>query len=44
VTTIDPSKIEAFARLMSEKLDSGDNNAAKGYIRSIVDAVEDRFA
>jgi site-specific DNA recombinase len=40
VATIDPAKIDAFARLMTEKLDNGDTNARKGYIRSIVDAVE----
>lgn len=33
-------KIDAFARLMTEKLDNGDTNARKGYIRSIVDAIE----
>lgn len=38
--TIDPVKIDAFARLMTEKLDNGDTNARKGYIRSIVDAIE----
>jgi len=40
VATIDPAKIDAFARLMTEKLDNGDTNARKGYIRSIVDAIE----
>jgi hypothetical protein len=40
VATIDAAKIDAFARLMSEKLDNGDTNARKGYIRSIVDAIE----
>jgi len=38
--TIDPAKIDAFARLMTEKLDNGDTNARKGYIRSIVDTIE----
>src|ERR1019366_7145660 len=38
VATIDPAKINAFARLMTEKLDNGDTNARKVYIRSIVDA------
>jgi site-specific DNA recombinase len=38
--TIDPAKIDAFARLMTQKLDDGDTNARKGYIRSIVDAME----
>jgi hypothetical protein len=37
--TIDPAKIDAFARLMTEKLDNGDTSARKGYIRSIVDAI-----
>jgi hypothetical protein len=40
VAAIDSTKIDAFARLMTEKLDNGDTNARKGYIRSIVDAVE----
>jgi site-specific DNA recombinase len=40
VTTIDATKIDAFARLMNEKLDTGDTNARKAYIRSIVDAIE----
>lgn len=40
VAAIDAQKIDAFARLMSEKLDNGDTNARKGYIRSIIDAVE----
>jgi hypothetical protein len=40
VATIDPAKIDAFARLMTENLDNGDTNARKGYIRSIVDAIE----
>jgi site-specific DNA recombinase len=35
VATIDSVKIDAFARLMTEKLDTGDTNARKGYIRSI---------
>lgn len=40
VATIDSGKIDAFARLMTDKLNAGDTNARKGYIRSIVDAVE----
>lgn len=40
VTKIDSAKTDAFARFMNEKLDSGDTNARKSYIRSIVDAVE----
>jgi site-specific DNA recombinase len=40
VTTINPDKIDAFARLMTEKLDTGDTTARKTYIRSIVDAIE----
>ncbi|MBI2715156.1 MAG: recombinase zinc beta ribbon domain-containing protein [Rhizobiales bacterium] len=40
VTTIDPGKIDAFARLMKEKLDAGDTSARKSYIRAIVDAIE----
>jgi len=40
VAAIDAQKIDAFARLMTDKLDNGDTNARKGYIRSIIDAVE----
>ena len=40
VTTIDSAKIDTFARLMTEKLDTGDTNARKAYIRSIIDAIE----
>ena len=40
VTTIDSDKIDAFARLMTEKLDNGDTNARRSYIRSILDAIE----
>lgn len=31
---IDSVKIDAFARLMTEKLDNGDTNARKGYIHA----------
>ncbi|MBC9880077.1 recombinase family protein [Bradyrhizobium sp. INPA01-394B] len=37
---INAEKIDAFARLMNAKLDAGDTNARKGYINSIIDAVE----
>jgi len=37
---IDAEKIDAFARLMSEKLGTADTNTRKSYIRSIIDAVE----
>jgi site-specific DNA recombinase len=40
VTTIDSAKIDAFARLVNEKLDTGDTGARKTYIRAIVDAIE----
>jgi DNA invertase Pin-like site-specific DNA recombinase len=40
VTTIDSAKIDAFARLMTEKLDNGDTNVRRSYIRSIIDAIE----
>ena len=40
VTTIDLDKIDAFARLMTEKLDTGDTSACKTYIRSIIDVIE----
>jgi len=40
---IDAGKMDAFARLMSEKLEAGDTNTRKAYIRSIIDAeVDDR--
>ncbi len=39
-TAIDAAKIDAFARLMNEKLASGDTHAQKAYIRAIVGAVE----
>ena len=38
--TIDAAKIDAFARLMNEKLEAGHVTARKAYISSIVDAVE----
>jgi hypothetical protein len=37
---IDAGKIDAFARLMNEKLDTADANTRKGYIHSIIDAIE----
>jgi site-specific DNA recombinase len=37
---IDAGKIDAFARLMNGKLDTAEANTRKGYIRSIIDAVE----
>ena len=37
---IDAEKIQAFSRLMTEKLDNGDVNSRKSYIRAIVSAVE----
>jgi len=40
ITTIDSAKIDAFARLMNEKLDTGDTSARKAYICAIVDAIE----
>jgi site-specific DNA recombinase len=40
VATIDSAKIDAFARSMCKKLEDGDTNARKGYIRSIVDATD----
>jgi site-specific DNA recombinase len=40
VTTIDLDKIDAFARVMTERLDVGDTSARKTYIRSIIDAIE----
>lgn len=40
VLTIDSAKIDAFAQLMNEKLDTGDTGARKAYIRAIVDTIE----
>jgi site-specific DNA recombinase len=37
---IDAHKIDAFARLMNDKLGAADTNTRKAYIRSIIDAVE----
>ena len=37
---IDPAKVDAFARLINEKLDTGDVNVRRSYIRSIVDGIE----
>ena len=37
---IDAGKIDAFARLMNEKLDTADTNTRKGYIHSIIDFIE----
>jgi site-specific DNA recombinase len=33
-------EIDTFARLMNSKLDAADTNTRKGYINSIIDAVE----
>ena len=40
VAAINAEKIDAFARLMTDKLSAGDTNTRKAYIRSIIDAVE----
>ena len=37
---VDARKIDAFSRLMNEKLDRGDAGDRKGYVRSIIDAVD----
>src|SRR5207237_646177 len=37
---VNAEKIDAFARLMNAKLDAGDTNTRKGYINSIIDAIE----
>ena len=39
-TKIDTTKIDAFARLVNEKLDTEDVNVRRAYIRSIVDGIE----
>jgi site-specific DNA recombinase len=40
MAAIDAQKIDTFARIMNDKLDTGDTNTRKAYIRSIIDAVE----
>ena len=40
VTTMNSAKIDAFARLMNEKLDTTDTDARRTYIRSIIDTIE----
>ena len=40
VTKIDPIRIDAFARLVNEKLDTGDVNVRRAYIRSVIDGIE----
>ena len=40
LAAIDSVKIDAFARLMTEKLENGGTNARKSYIRSVIDAIE----
>jgi site-specific DNA recombinase len=37
---MDARKIDVFARLITDKPDSGDTDARKRYIRAIIDAVE----
>jgi site-specific DNA recombinase len=37
---ITPERIEAFATLMREKLDAGDTQARKAYLRSVISLVE----
>ncbi|EFI52804.1 recombinase family protein [Afipia sp. 1NLS2] len=37
---IDADKIDTFSRLMTEKLDHGDVNSKKAYIRAVVSAIE----
>lgn len=38
--SIDADKIDTFSRLMTEKLDHGDVNSKKAYIRAVVSAIE----
>ena len=40
MAAINAEKIDAFARLMNTKLDAGDTNTRKGYIHSLIDAIE----
>jgi site-specific DNA recombinase len=40
VTTIDPAEIDAFVRLMTDRIDNGDTDARRSYIRSIIDTIE----
>lgn len=37
---IDPAKIDAFARLVNEKLETADVNVRRSYIKSVVDGIE----
>jgi site-specific DNA recombinase len=39
-TAINAERIAAFARLMTDRLGTGETNARRGYIRSIIDVVE----
>jgi site-specific DNA recombinase len=38
--SIDADKIDTFSRLMTEKLDHGDVNSKKAYIRAVISAIE----
>ena len=38
--TITPARLEAFSRLMCEKLDTGDTQARKAYLRSVISYIE----
>ena len=37
---ITPERIEAFTRLVREKLDSGDSQARKAYLRAVISRIE----
>ena len=38
--TVTPARVEAFSRLMCERLDTGDTQARKAYLRSVISYVE----
>ena len=39
-TQITPERIEAFSKLMNEKLQNGDVKARKAYLRSVISVIE----
>ncbi len=39
-SNVTPERIEAFTRLMREKLDTGDTQARKAYLRSVISRIE----
>ena len=39
-SSVTPDRIEAFSKLMRDKLDSGDTQARKAYLRSVISRIE----